>query len=249
MARHRLICGDVLEVLPTIGQRFDVAICDPPDNLGLKYDGFDDNQTHYTDWLEVLIYELCIRADIVWVSYNAKHTFDVGGIIQYILRVFPDYEAKPFVQTFTFGQNNNQDCGNGHRPIVRLKHKEARLYPDQIRVPSWRQENGDKRACPDGRVPLDVWEFPRVTGNSRQRRAWHPTQLHEDLVERMILMSTPNRGTSHVLDACSGTGTVLRAAKKLEQRAVTSIEISPAYCEKIAEEHGLSVEYPLSRAA
>ena len=54
--------------------------------------------------------------------------------------------------------------GNNHRPLWRLMHKNtAVLYPDQIRVPSWRQENGDKRADPRGRVPGDVFDFTRVT--------------------------------------------------------------------------------------
>ena len=89
-----------------------------------------------------------------------------------------DLEAKPCVQTFTFGQHNHHDLGNNHRPLLRLRWHDAPLYPDAIRVPSWRQENGDKRADPRGRVPGDVFDFTRVTGNSKQRRhlAPHPTQ-------------------------------------------------------------------------
>lgn len=48
-------------------------------------------------------------------------------------------EAKPCVQTFTFGQHRHNDLGNNHRPLLRLKRDHAPLYPDAIRVPSWRQ--------------------------------------------------------------------------------------------------------------
>jgi len=72
----------------------------------------------------------------------------------------------------------------------------APIYPCQIRVPSWRMLNGDKRAAPDGKVPGNVWDFPRVTGNSKQRRAFHPTQLNEGLVERAILLSGRPKTTS-----------------------------------------------------
>ena len=123
-------------------------------------------------------------------------------------------EAKPCVQTFTFGQHNHHDLGNNHRPLLRLRWRNAPLYPDAIRVPSWRQENGDKRADPRGRVPGDVFDFTRVTGNSKQRRTWHPTQLNEGLVERCLKLTTPTGGT--VLDPFGGTGTTLRVCKRIE---------------------------------
>jgi DNA modification methylase len=116
---------------------------------------------------------------------------------------------------------------------------DATFYPDAIRVPSWRQLHGDKRADPRGRVPGDVFDFPRVTGNSRQRRRWHPTQLHEELVERVICFSTRDGGT--VLDPFAGTGTTLRVCQRIGRRCV-GIEIDRTYCEQIAAELNLGVK-------
>jgi DNA modification methylase len=147
--------------------------------------------------------------------------------------------VKPCVQTFTFGQHRHEDLGNNHRPLWRFQWPDAPLFPDSIRVPSWRQENGDKRADPRGRVPGDVFDFPRVTGNSKQRRRWHPTQLNECLVERCLRLTTPPNGT--VLDPFGGTGTTLRVCKNLQLQC-TLIEIDALYCAKIAEEHGLEIE-------
>jgi DNA modification methylase len=104
-------------------------------------------------------------------------------------------------------------------------------------VPSWRQENGDKRADPRGRVPGDVFDFTRVVGNSKQRRPWHPTQLNEGLVERCIKLSTHEGDT--VLDPFGGTGTTLRVCKPLGI-ACTLIELHLGYCVKIAAEHGMT---------
>jgi DNA modification methylase len=125
---------------------------------------------------------------------------------------------------------------------LRLRWRDAPLYPDAIRVPSWRQENGDKRADPRGRVPGDVFDFTRVTGNSKQRRTWHPTQLNEGLVERCVKLTTPTGG--RVLDPFGGTGTTLRVCKRLKLPC-TLIELDREYCRRMAAENGLSpVNYP-----
>jgi hypothetical protein len=123
--------------------------------------------------------------------------------------------------------------------LLRLRRADAPLFPDVIRVLSWRQKNGDKRADPRGRVPGDVFDFPRVTGNSRQRRSWHPTQLHEGLVDRCLRLTTPPGG--RVLDPFAGTGTTLRVCRRAGF-ACTLVEIDPEYCAWIAEEHGLAIE-------
>jgi hypothetical protein len=57
-----------------------------------------------------------------------------------------------------------------HRPPLRLRWCDAPPHPDAIRVPSWRQEDGDKRADLRGRLLGDVFDFTRVGGNSKQRQ-------------------------------------------------------------------------------
>lgn len=238
--RHTLINADCLDYLMRSAAMFSTIFADPPDNIGLKYSTHDDKlpEEEYTlllkSWIEAFVH----RANSVWFSYNAKWSFAVGSIVCGLLKKRPELEAKPCVQTFTFGQHNHHDLGNCHRPLIRLRWKAAPLFPDAIRVPSWRQENGDKRADPRGRVPGDVFDFTRVTGNSKQRRPYHPTQLNEGLVERCIKLTTPENGT--VLDPFAGTGTTLRVCKRLGLPC-TLIELDSFYCEKIAEEHDLTV--------
>lgn len=233
---HNIIHGDCLLSL----QEADCIFADPPDNIGLGYAEFSDSRPDdfYIKWLADCFCAFILKAPIVWVSYNAKWSFAVGSIVSNLLREHSWLRAKSCVQVFSFGQHNQHDLGNNHRPIVRLTHKDAVLYPDFIRTPSVRQLTGDKRADPRGRVPGDVFDMPRVTGNSKQRRPWHPTQLHEKLVERCVLLSTmPGQ---RVLDPFGGTGTTLRVCKATG-RFCTLIEMDRSYCTLIAAEHNLTV--------
>ena len=234
----KVINGDCLDILP--GTKFDCIFADPPDNINLDYNGYNDNLSDpeylrlFASWIE----QFTKSADIIWLSFNAKWTIPVSAI----LSKHPDFEIKPCVQTFTFGQHNSHDLGNNHRPLYRLRrltYPTVKLYPDQIKVKSQRQINGDKRANPEGRVPGDVFDFPRVTGNSSQRRSWHPTQLHEGLVERCIKLSTLPGGT--VCDPFAGTGTTLRVCNRINRECV-AIEIDPYYCSKIADDNNLAEE-------
>lgn len=240
---HKLICGDALDVIPTLGQ-FTVAIADPPDNLGLAYKSYKDRMPpeEYQDFLYRLMAIMIDHAETAWISFYSDYIFMVGTHVENLQgwwRSAGDpIEARLFVQSFTFGQNRRTDCGRGYRPLLRLRRKGAPLYPDAIKVPSWRQQHGDARATAGGKVPLDHWdEFPRITGNCKERRAHHPTQLREGLVRRCIDLSS-QEGDS-VLDIFSGTGTVLRAAK--HDRVITSVELDPYYCQQIAAEHNLEI--------
>lgn len=238
--KHKLYHGDCLNILGQI----EPAACifaDPPDNIGLAYGEYKDKWADgdYSEWLQRCLYLFTEKAPVVWISYNARWSFVMGNLVWGLLKDQPGLEAKHCVQTFTFGQHQHKDLGNNHRPLLRLKWVNAPLYPDAIRVPSWRQEHGDKRADPRGRVPGDVFDFPRVTGNSKQRRPFCPTQLHEGLVERCLLLST--REGDRVIDPFGGTGTTLRVCKRIG-RPCTLIEFDKGYCREIAKEHDLEVQ-------
>jgi DNA modification methylase len=222
--KNEILNQDCFEYLQ---QQFwvDTIFADPPDGIKLNYIGFNDTIDDYYEYMSKLL-KLCRnRCYYLWLSFNPIRVINVAQAAP------RSWKVKPCVQTFTFGQHNQNDLGTGHRYLWRFGA--GNLYPDSIRIPSWRQKNGDKRADPRGAVPLDVFDFPRVTGNSGQRRRWHPTQLHEGLVERCLKLTTPSNGK--VLDLFAGTGTVHRVCKRLKFRS-TSLEISPYYYQKLLEE-------------
>ena len=220
----------------------DTMFADPPDNIKLGYDDYDDSMEveHYIDFINEVL-EMGLRsAKTTYMSFNARWMTEVGALLGAFKAVNPDLEVRWLIQGFTFGQHNSYDHGNNFRPIVRLRYDDSPLFPDAIRRESWRMKNGDKRANPLGKVPGDVWfsdfmDYARVTGNSKQRRSFHPTQLHEGLVEDCLTMTTPPGGK--VFDPFMGTGTTLRVALDNGWDCITS-DVSQMYCEKVAEEHG-----------
>jgi len=236
--KHQLCLGDCLGWLPqlTTDRPFDTLFADPPDNIGLGYGEYRDNlpEADYLDLMGVWLKLFLRSAKTVWMSFNAKWTIPMGAIAAEL----KDVEIKPCVQTFTFGQNRRTDLVNAHRPLWRFRKPDAPLYPERIKVPSWRQQHGDRRAAEGGKVPGDVFDFPRVTGNSRQRRSWHPTQLNEGLVERCLKLTTPLGG--RICDPFAGTGTTLRVAKETDFLC-TLIEVDSTYCAHIAAEHEMEL--------
>ena len=245
MNKYEVVNRDCIEYLyengfSTFGsnESFDCIFADPPDNIGLEYNGYVDRVSDevYYDMLDRWMRAFIRSSRIVWFSYNAKWMNSVGAIVSDMLMCIPNLEARTCIQTFTFGQHRQTDMGNNFRPLLRLKWRDTSLYPDNIRVESERQKMGDKRADPRGRVPGDVFDFPRVTGNSKQRRKWCPTQLHEGLVERCIKLSTRPGGT--VLDPFGGTGTTMRVCNRID-RSCTICEIDKDSVDVIRKDNGL----------
>jgi site-specific DNA-methyltransferase (adenine-specific) len=261
---HQLFNIGCMDFFEQDDRRWDTLFADPPDNIGLKYDTYDDNlpDNEYIALLRDWLHTFVEVARCVWFSYNAKWTFHVGRIVTEIQGLHgKKLEAKPCVQIFTFGQHRHTDLGNNHRPLIRLRWDDCPLYPDDIRIQSWRQKHGDKRADSRGRVPGDVFGFPddeglalteaeqlaisdsdvydftRVVGNSKQRRSYHPTQLNEGLVERCIRLTTAPG--ENVIDPFGGTGTTLRVCKRID-RNCTLVELDPGYCTNIAAEHEMA---------
>lgn len=240
--KKKLINGDCIKILPSLSN-YDCIFADIPDNIGLKYKTYNDKKpaTQYLSFIENIIDLSLCRTKIFWLSFNTRWTAEIGHVIYNKMQTTSDIKYKPCIQTFTFGQHNQNDFCNNHRPIWRISRKDARFYPDNIREKSWRQIHGDKRANPAGRVPGDVFDMPRVTGNSKQRKKWIPTQLNTLLLEKIVKFST--EPDDIILDLCAGSGSMLTVCEKLD-RNCHLLEIDRFYCEKIAQEHNMQEIIP-----
>lgn len=225
----RLYHQEALNFVKSCGQ-YDCIFMDPPDNVGLGYAGVKDKRDDYYKWLEDLILESMGKAPIVWISYYWRHDVPLKASLAWILR-HSDWEAKTFIWRFTFGQYNDKDCGSGYRPILRLSRPRVEWSVDAIRIQSERMRLGDSRAC-GPKVPDDVWEFPRVVGNSVERREWIPTQHPEALMKRIYLLS----GGTKILELFAGSGTGIRVAKRLGFDLDT-VELSGDYIKRLRAEH------------
>ncbi len=120
---------------------------------------------------------------------------------------------------------------------------------EAIAVPSARQTTyGDARANPKGKLPddtwylrpqeaegvyfkegEDVWAMSRLCGTFKERLGWHPCQLPESLLERIIKVSSHEGDV--VFDPFSGSGTTLAAAAKLGRKWLGT-ELSANYAKK-----------------
>lgn len=225
---------DFRDALPN--RHYKMCFADPPDAIGLKYEGFIDKFTpkEYRDLLWDTFHAIT-RCEILWVSFNSNHMNLVGHLL-YEMDWDLDVEVRWIIQEVTFGYCMQHDFSRCFRPMVRIMRKGAETYPDAVRIESERQKMGDKRANPKGKIPPDVWTISRVTGNSKQRRAWHKTQLNEALYKRCILFST--KPGDRIADLYAGTGTMARASKDLDL-GVDLFDTSEFYCGKIAEEFGV----------
>jgi len=233
---HEIICGDMLDVLPSIDRRAQLVFADPPDNLQMPYKGFNDSwptRPEYLSWL----------SRRMWASFNAgpsvivwslwpRNFLEVWPVVSLLGRI--PYEIRQFIWRYTFGQHFTHDCGQGYRTLLRFSKPDTLFHTDRIRVPSARQlKYNDKRANPKGRVPDDVWEFPRVCGTFKERRSWAVTQHPEALLERLILMATDPGDL--VIDLFAHSGTTMRVCHRLGRDSI-HIDISEYYCSRLQEE-------------
>jgi site-specific DNA-methyltransferase (adenine-specific) len=121
-----------------------------------------------------------------------------------------------------------------------------------VAVPSARQTTyGDRRANPTGKLPddtwylrpqqadgqyfrqgEDTWYFSRLCGTFRERVGWHPCQLPESLLERIVKVSS-NEGDL-VFDPFAGSGTTLAVAARLKRHWL-GCDVSEDYARRAGE--------------
>ncbi len=228
--------AEALDWLRSQDNRWDMIFMDPPDNIGLDYGPeIDDDRplADYYNWLELLILESMFHSNVIWISYYWKHDLEIKHIVREMLRkIKGSYEARTFLWNFNFGQYRETDCTNCYRPILRLSRRDVKWnFPEEVRIESERMRLGDPRAK-GPKVPSDIWEFPRIQGNNNERRPWIKTQHPEALLERMVRMS----GAQRVLELFTGSGTMIRVAKRLGLDLDT-VELNERYIEYLIAEH------------
>lgn len=228
----KLVEGDCEEYLTKM-QPVKCIFMDPPDNIGLKYANYNDNRVDYFSWLARLVSLALSRSKILWLSYHQKHDLDVARILNTYVgsRI-----TKKIIWRYTFGQYNDKDFASGYRPIWLIREKNAETFGDRIREESERMRLGDARTVHrEGRHPDDVWDFPRVVGNSPGRRSWHPTQHPVILYDRVMKYSC---GTGdEFVDLFAGSGTCFYAGRLNPDVKITGVEIDSEYCKHLRADH------------
>ncbi len=236
--------GDALEILKRYPDNsVDLVFADPPYNLDKQYHVYDDEQddARYTAWCNAWLAEyarilkpsgsLYVLNLPRWTRYHAaflnRHLYFQNWIVWDALSE-PRGKLMPAHYGLLFYTKHPTDFTFNYEAISPIDARHYCLRSSCIRK--------RKAMGVDDQEPLtDVWwDIHRI--KHRRDRDYHPCQLPEALMERIIRLST-NPGDI-VLDAFSGTGTTAVAAVKLGRRYV-AIDVDKEYVritrEKIAE--------------
>ncbi|MCX5632364.1 MAG: DNA methyltransferase [Phycisphaerae bacterium] len=236
---NKIICGDCIEILNGIETPFaDLIFADPPFNIGYKYDKYHDKKEkqHYIDWTR----QWMTACDKV-LKPTGSFYIAIGDDYAAYVKIIAEDELKLFARNwiiwhYTFGQQTKNKFARSHTNILYfVKDKKNFTFNDfAVRTPSDRQlVYKDKRANSVGKMPDDVWDcFSRVCGTFKERQNWHPCQMPELLLARIISASS-NPGDC-VLDPLIGSGTTAVVAAKYG-RNYCGIDISQSYVEKTKE--------------
>lgn len=231
-----ILPGDCLESLQTLEREsVDLVVTDPPYNIGIDY-GYgpdSDRRRDYDLWCERWI-GWCYRAlkphGSLWVISGQEY----GAFIDIAIQNAGMTVRNRITWHETFGVYCQKKFGRCSRPIYYAVKNQKRFTfnAEAVTIPSARQAKyGDRRANPAGKIMGDVWQVNRVCGTFRERVAGVPTQLPEELVERIIGVSS-NPGDT-ILDPFAGSGTTLAVAARMGRSGI-GCELNPEYA-KIAE--------------
>jgi DNA modification methylase len=235
---NKIICGDCIKILDKAREPFaDLIFADPPFNIGYKYDKYNDNvkSKNYIAWTKDWMVA-CKKVLNPHGSFYIAIGDEYAANVKIIADEMDLFMRNWIIWHYTFGQQMKKKFARSHTHIFYfVNDKKNFTFNDlAVRVPSDRQLiYNDRRANPVGKMPDDVWhEYSRVCGTFKERTGWHPCQMPESLLKRIIAVSS-NPGDC-VLDPFSGSGTTAAAACQLSRNYV-ALDISEKYVKNAQE--------------
>jgi DNA modification methylase len=236
--------GDAVEVLKRYpGNSIDLVFADPPYNLDKNYSNYEDEKgrNEYLDWCNTWLTEyirilkptgsLYLLNLPHWSMYHAvflNRYLTFQNWIVWDALSEPRGKLMPAHYSLLFYTKHPTGFTINLNEIDRLDSRNYCLRAACIRR---RKQKGDEKQ----ENLTDIWwDIHRI--KHRRDRDYHPCQLPDSLLERIIRISS-NPGDV-VLDALAGTGTTAAVAARLGRNYV-AIDIDEAYVaiakEKIAE--------------
>lgn len=239
MQYQQVIVGNCIEEMRKLEPKsYDLIFADPPFNIKKNYDQYKDRikSDLYASWTRDWVREASRLANdfsSLYVAINDEN----AALLAMVCSESGWHMRNWIIWHYGFGTNCQTKFSRCKTHILYfVRNKDNFVFNDhEIRIPSDRQTKyRDKRANKKGKLPSDVWSYPRVCGTFKERckTVKHPCQMPLELMERIIL--TSSNLYSRVLDPFCGTGTTLVAADK-HGRDWTGIEISESYAQAARE--------------
>jgi site-specific DNA-methyltransferase (adenine-specific) len=254
-----ILHGNCLDLLPALpDESVDLVFADPPFNIGYNYDVYHDRKhdDDYLAWSKSWGEHVCRL-----LKPNGTFWLAIGDEYAAELKVLFTRELGLTCRSwviwyYTFGVNCKKKFSRSHAHLFHfVKDPATFTFNDgPVRVPSARQlVYRDRRAEPRGRLPDDTWILrpqdvpdafqpeedtwyqPRVCGTFKERAGFHGCQMPEQLLGRIVTVSS-NPGEL-VLDPFAGSGSTLVVAKKLGRRFL-GCELSADYVKQVQQRLG-----------
>lgn len=239
-----IVCDDCVQALRNLDSRPRLIVTDPPYNCGIDYgNGAKADQISpdaFVAWCAQWIGEcadLLAEDGSIFIMMDARYQSEIWQILASEHLTFRNTIL--WHERFGAYQDGNfSACARFIHYFTKNKSRWA-WNADSVRIPSDRQTTyGDARADAAGKVPSNVWDFPRICDNHPERIPTFPTQIPVALVERIVLAASDPGDL--VLDPFNGSGTTGEACLR-HGRKYLGIERNADYV-AIARQRLLTVQ-------
>ena len=231
---HAVLNLDCLELLAEIPDgSIQLIVCDPPYNIQLaEWDDREDYAEWAARWLSEAERVLAPTGNMA-VFGGLQFQGEAGGgdlltLVSHLRARSAMRLVNLIIWNYPNGMSAQRFFANRHEEIAWFGKTEKYYFDlDSVREPydeaTKKSYLKDKRLRADsvekGRNPTNVWQMPRLNGNSKER-VGHPTQKPRAVVRRLVrALSYPG---STVLDFFAGSGTTTRVAIEERSNSISS---------------------------
>ena len=235
MKSYKLVHGDRLDLFKKIKKSSaQVIITSPPYNIGKSYEKKKPLNEYLLEQEKTL--RECFRVlkkggSLCWQVGSYFERSELYPLDIYLYEICKKIGFKlrnRIVWHFEHGLHSNKKFSGRYETILWFTKSDKYYFNfDPIRVPQkypgkvgyTGKNKGKYTGNKKGKNPSDVWIFPNVKSNHKEKTI-HPCQFPIELAERLVLsMSKKN---DLVIDPYAGVGTTLIAAIKNSRKAAGS---------------------------